>query len=64
MIENLKAIAQQIANSRTRLAHPLQGKQECQYIIDEAKRIEHIETTLLQEISRIEDILKNLLGDS
>jgi hypothetical protein len=62
MLENLKEIAQQIANSRTRLSHPFEDKQNRQTIIDEAKRMEAIEISLRREITNMENILKDLLG--
>lgn len=61
MIEDLKRVADEIANSRVRLAHPMLGDQSRQDILEEVKRIEHIEAYLRKCISVLEDKNKELL---
>ena len=61
MIENLKRIADEIANSRVRLSRPMQGKQDRQDIIDEAKRLENLERDLRKYVSELQDKIQGLL---
>jgi hypothetical protein len=57
MIEDLKQIANEIANSRVRLASPLMEKQSRQDIIDEAKRMESIEANLRNAIAKLQSLV-------
>ena len=63
MVENLKSIADQIANSRTRLMYIMN---RLGGVSEEIKQLEHIELKLRKEIASIEEKLdktfKELLG--
>lgn len=62
MIEPLKQVANEIANSRVRLAHPLLGNQTKQDILDEVKNMENIESQLRCAISELEIKVKEILN--
>ena len=55
MIEDLERVANEIANSRVRLAHPILGEQSREDVLEEVKRLEHIEVYLRKCISVLDD---------
>lgn len=55
MVERLKQIASEIANSRVRLSHPFMDAQTRNDIIAECKRLEKIELNLRKTISDLEE---------
>lgn len=62
MIEDLKNIVTQMANSRVRLDSPFRGEQTRADVIKEAEEIGNLECQLRKIISDLEDKLNDLLS--